>query len=78
MPFKCLRNFWRPLEMLLDKRKIDLKRKWSNCCLFSENSNRNMDDNPNNIMFTIKDTTIKCLCSHIMTRKRLSKTIENS
>ena len=58
MPFKCLRNFWRSLEMLLDKRKIDLKRKWSNRYRFSENGNDNTDDNPNNIMFTMKDTKL--------------------
>ena len=58
MPFKCLRNFWRPLEILLDKSKIDLKRKWSNRCRFSVNGNGNTDDNPNNIMFTMKDTKL--------------------
>ena len=58
VPLKYLRNFWRSIEMLLIKCKVYLKHKCSNHCIFSENGNDNIDNDPNNIMFTIKDTEL--------------------
>ena len=58
VPLKHLRNFWRSIKMPLIKCKVYLKQKWSNRCIFSENGNDNIDNDPNNIMFTIKDTEL--------------------
>ena len=58
VPLKYLRNFWRSIKMPLIKCKVYLKHKWSNRCIFSENGNDDIDNDPNNIMFTIKDTEL--------------------
>ena len=60
MPLKYLSNFWRLLEILLVKCKVELKLKWTNCCVLSEagNDNANYNDNADDIIFTIKDTNL--------------------
>ena len=60
VPLKYLSNFWRLLEILLVKCKVELKLKWKNCCVLSEagNDNANYNDNADDIIFTIKDTNL--------------------
>ena len=38
--------------------KVELKLKWTNHCVLSENGNDNDDTNSNNIILTIKDTKL--------------------
>ena len=56
MSLKYLTNFWRSLEILLINCKVKLKLKWTKC--FSAAGNDNTNPNPNNIVFTIKDTKL--------------------
>ena len=51
---KYLGNFWRSLEMLLINLEVELKLKWTKYCVLLQNTNAN----PNNIIFTIKDTKL--------------------
>ena len=51
---KYLSNFWRSLEMLLINLEVELKLKWTKYCVLLQNTNAN----PNNIIFTIKDTKL--------------------
>ena len=46
------------LEMSLINSKVELRLKWTNHCVLSANGNDNTDANPNDIIFTIKDTKI--------------------
>ena len=58
MPLKYLSNFWRLLEIYLIscKCKVELKLKWTKYCVLSSARNDNTSDNPDNIIFTMKDT----------------------
>ena len=38
--------------------KVKLKRKWEKYCVLASNGTRNFDAYPNNIIFTIKGTTL--------------------
>ena len=38
--------------------KVELKLKWSNQCVSSANDNENTDADPNDIIFTIKETKL--------------------
>ena len=38
--------------------KVQSKLKWTNYCVFSLGDNNNTDANPNNIIFTSKDTKL--------------------
>ena len=53
-----LSNFWRTLEMPLSNSKIELKLKRAKYCVLSAAGNDNIDDNPNNIIFLIRDTKL--------------------
>ena len=44
--------------MLLINYKVELKLKWMNHCFLSTFDNNNTDADPNNIIFTIKDTKL--------------------
>ena len=55
---KYLSNFWRSLEMPLINCKVALKLKWEKYCVLSAAGNDNTNDNPDNIIFTIKDTKL--------------------
>ena len=57
LPLKYLSNFWRSFEMPLISCKIELKFKWTKYCVFSATGN----DNPNNIIFNMKDKIIYVL-----------------
>ena len=57
VPLKYLSNFWRSLEMSLINCKIQLKLIWAKYCDLSGGGTENIiNDNDNNIIFTIKDT----------------------
>ena len=58
VPLKYSSNFWRTLEILLINCRNELKLKWTKYCIFSANGNENTNNNPNNILFTIKDSNI--------------------
>ena len=62
--------------MSLINYKIQLKLKWTKQCVLATGGVDNTNADPNNIIFTIKDTKL-CPCCHI-TSKRLSKTIKTS
>ena len=55
---KYLSKFLRSLEITLINCKFEINLKWAKYCLLSENGNDNANDNPNNIIFTIKDTKL--------------------
>ena len=58
---KYLSNFWRSFEMQLINGKVELKLKWSKYCVLSAAGNENdinVNDNANNIIFTIKETEL--------------------
>ena len=38
--------------------KVELKLKWTKCCVFSSAGNDNTNINPNNIIFIVKDTKL--------------------
>ena len=61
VPLKYLRNIWRSLEMPLINYDIELKLKSTKYCILSAAGNENVindNDNPNNIILTIKDTKL--------------------
>ena len=58
VPLKYLSNFWRSLEMPWIKCKVELKFKWTKHCVLCAAGNDNTIDNPNNTIFTIKDTNL--------------------
>ena len=58
MSLKYLSNIWRSLEIPLLNYKIELKLKWIKSCVLSATGTDNIDANPNNIIFTIKDTKL--------------------
>ena len=60
MPLKHLTNYWRSLEIPLINCKVELKIKWTKYCVsfLSAASADNDNVNPNNIIFTIKDTKL--------------------
>ena len=55
---KCLSNFWRSLAMPLINCIEELKLKWTKYCILSAASADNINANPNNIIFIIKDTKL--------------------
>ena len=58
VPLKYIRNFWRSLEMPLINFKVELKFKWpKNFVLIAVGAN-NINGNPNNDIFTIKNTKL--------------------
>ena len=71
VPLKYLRNFWRSLEIAL------INCKWTKSCVFSANSNGNVNDNDNatNIVFAVKYTSlyIPDLTLSARDKKNLSK-----
>ena len=73
MSLKYLTNFWRSLEILLINCKVKLKLKWTKC--FSAAGNDNTNPNPNNIIFTIKDTKLYVSLALLSAKdnKKLSK-----
>ena len=58
MPLKCLSNFWKSLEMPLINFKAELKLKWTKYCVLTAAGADSVDANPNDIIFTTKDTKI--------------------
>ena len=54
MPLKHVSNFWRSFELPLINCKVELKLKWTKYCVLSETGDDSTNDNPNNIIFTIK------------------------
>ena len=58
MPLKYLSSFCRSLKLPLINCKIEINVNWTKYCALSANDNNNANDNPNNIVFTIKDTTL--------------------
>ena len=58
MSLKYLNNSWTSLEILLINCKLELKLKWTNYCVFLAGGNNNTNTNPNNIIFTLKDTKL--------------------
>ena len=62
--------------------KVELKLKWTKNCVLSAASNDNTNANPNNIIFTIKDTKLYVSVVTLSSRdnqklsKRLSKRFE--
>ena len=38
--------------------KVELKLKWKKCCVIAVAGNDNTNDNPDNIIFTMKDTKL--------------------
>ena len=76
-PLKHLGNFLRSPEMPLINCKVELKLKWKKYCILTTTSNDNTNaNNPNNIIFTIKDTII-CSFSNFIS-KRQPKIIKTS
>ena len=70
LPFKYLSNFWRLLKMPLINFKVDLKLKWTKCCVDNANSN--------NTILVIKELYVIKLYVHIVTlpaknNRKLSK-----
>ena len=61
VPLKYLSNFWRLLEMPLINYKIELKLRYTKYCVFSAAGADNTNDNPNNIISTIKDKKLYVL-----------------
>ena len=80
-----LGNIWRSLEMPLMNCKVELKLKWTNYYLLSAAGNENVNNiDSNNIIFTMKDTTLYLLVVTLSARdiqkqlKLLSKGFERS
>ena len=71
MSLKYLSSFCRSLEMPLRNCKVELKHKWTKCYILSVAAVANANANPNDIIFTIKDTKLYGPVS-------LSKTIKAS
>ena len=57
--------------------KVELKLEWLNHCALSGNGNDNTDADPNDVIFTIKNTKLYVPCSLIVS-KRQPKTIKTS
>ena len=55
---KYLSSFWRSLEMPLVNCKVELKHKWTKCCVLSVATLDSTNANPNDITFTFKDTKL--------------------
>ena len=55
---KYLSSFWRSLEMPLVNCKVELKHKWTKCCVLSVATLDSTNANPNDIIFTFKDTKL--------------------
>ena len=55
---KYLNNFRKSLEMSPINCKVELKIKWTKCCVLSATRAEDDSANPNNIIFTIKDTKL--------------------
>ena len=61
VPLKYLSNFWRSPELPLINCKLELRLKWTKLCVLpavSYENNINVNDNANNIIFTIRDTKL--------------------
>ena len=74
---KYLSNFWRSLEMPLINFKVKLKLKWTKYCVLCAACADNDNANPDNIIFTIKDTKNICPYCNFISKKQ-SKTINTS
>ena len=55
---KYLSSFWRSLEMPLVNCKVELKHKWTKCCVLSVATLDSTNANTNDIIFTFKDTKL--------------------
>ena len=55
---KYLSSFWRSLEMPLVNCKVELKHKWTKCCVLSVATLDSTNANPNDIIFTFKNTKL--------------------
>ena len=64
-PLKNIHNFWRWLEMPLINSKVEIKLKWTKCCVFSAAGADNDNVNRNNITFTVKDRILYPCCNFI-------------
>ena len=75
MPLKYLVNFWRSLEVRLINPKEELTLKWTNYCVLSAAGADNINTNPINIIFTIKDTKLYVSVETLSAKnnKKLSK-----
>ena len=75
MPFKCLCNFWRSLEMPLINCKVERKYKCRKYCILSPAGVDNVNANSNNIMFSIKDIKLYFLLS--LYQQKIIKNYQN-
>ena len=75
VPFEYLINFWRSLGIPLINCKVILKLKWTKHCVLSAACNDNANANPDNVIFTIKDTKLYALVITLSARdnQKLSK-----
>ena len=75
MSLKYLSNFQRSLEMALINCEVELKLKWTNCCVFSAAGVDNVINRDGKVIFTIKDTKLYFPVVTLSTRdnKKLSK-----
>ena len=75
MPLKYLSNFRRSLELPFNNCKVELKLKLTKCCVLSTAGADNTNANPNNIIFTIKDTKLYVAVVTLSTKdnQKLSK-----
>ena len=55
---KYLSNFWKSLKTPFFNCKVELKLKWTKLCVLSAAGAYNTNTNPNNFIFTIKDTKL--------------------
>ena len=85
--FDIKSNFWRSLEMPLINCKVELKLKWTKHCVLSALGNESkveVNNDANNIIFTIKETKLFVLVITLSARgnqklsKILSKRFERS
>ena len=58
MSLKYLSNFWGLFEVPLINQKIELEHKWIRYCVLYPAGADKSNTNPNNIVFTIKDTKL--------------------
>ena len=58
MPLKYVSNFLRSLEMSLVNCKVELIGKWTKHCVLAAPGNDNINNETENIIFTIKDTKL--------------------
>ena len=75
MPLKYLSNFRRSLELPFNNCKVELKLKLTKFCVLSAAGADNTNANPNNIIFTIKDTKLYVAVVTLSTKdnQKLSK-----